>query len=293
MKLRPSLKNLVRLAVKILIASSFLCGCTSSTTPTYLTKDASQAIQNICKTEYNIKIITKLSGSTVWIYMPVENIISKADKPEKSKEYFIIKKNISAFEYGKLKLSYYIKPIPETEKLQEATLNKDIAEKTNKVFRVISRVIFSMERTKKQPKFYCFIVADTKTGILIKQTFYCLDLKKVLYQFISQTEFQHRNIQETEITFQAIGNKEGLNVNYKDITMREFIANQIRHRVLLKFQKPEVKQNADINKEIIKIVANVVKIYNFKDFLSVELNNIFTKKKILLNRAAILAKPVE
>lgn len=295
MKLKPSLKNLVRLAANtssiILIASFLLCGCGPSIPATYLKETAAIAIHDICKSEYNIEITTKTFGSTLWLYLPVENIISKSDKPEKSKECFAIKKNTGEFKDKILKLNYSIESIPEIEKLQEFVFNKAVLEKTNRVFRVISRVILSMDRTRKQPEFFCFIVADTKTGILLKQTFYYLDIKKVLYQFISQTEFQHRNIQETEIALEAIGNKEGKNINYRDITMQDFIANQIRHRILLKFQKPEVGKNADIDREIIKIVANTIQIYNFKDFSSVELNNLLANKKTFLNLAAVFANP--
>ncbi len=293
MRLKLSSKNWARLAVKILISSSLIYGCGPSISPTYLKETAAIAIQDICKNEYKIEIKTRMFGSTLWLYLPVENIISKADKPEKSKEYFAIKKNSSSFNYGTLKLYYNIEPIPETEKLQEITFNKAVMEKANSVFRVISRVILSMDQTRKQPEFFCFIVADTQTGILLKQTFYYLDIKKVIYQFISQTEFQHRNIQDSEIALQAIGNKEGLNINYRDITMQDFVISQIRHRILLKFQKPEVGKNADIDKEIIKIIANTVKIYDFKDFSSVELNNLFTDKKILLDSAAIFANPAD
>ncbi|MDI6758304.1 MAG: hypothetical protein QMD94_01320 [Candidatus Omnitrophota bacterium] len=278
---------------KILIVSMFFCGCSSSISPTYLKETAALAIQDICKNEYNIKVKTKTTGSTLWIYMPVENIISKPDKPEKSKECFAIKKNTGEFKYDVLNFNYYIESIPETEKLQEISFNKNAMEKVNHVFRVISRVILSMDRTKKEPEFFCFIVADTQTGILLKQTFYYLDIKKVIYQFISQTEFQHRNIQDSEMAFQAIDNKEGLNLNYRDITMKEFIVNQIRHRIQLKFQKPEIGKNADIDKEIIKIIANTIKIYDFKDFSSVELNNLLTNERTSLNSVAIFASPID
>jgi hypothetical protein len=44
--------------------------------------------------------------------------------------------------------------------------------------------------------------------------------------------------------------------------------------------KPEVEKNADIDKEVTKIVAYTVKTYDFKNFSYVELNNLLTKNKI-------------
>ena len=51
--------------------------------------------------------------------------------------------------------------------------------------------------------------------------------------------------------------------------------------------------NADLDKEITKIVEHTLKTYDFKDFSIVELNNLLTNAKIILNRAAILENPTE
>ena len=45
----------------------------------------------------------------------------------------------------------------------------------------------------------------------------------------------------------------------------------------------------NIDKEILKIVTNTIKIYNFKDFTELELNNLLTSSKVVLNRAAVWA----
>jgi hypothetical protein len=76
--------------------------------------------------------------------------------------------------------------------------------------------------------------------------------------------------------------------------MEDFIAAQIRHRIKLKFQKPEVSGDyVDIDKEIIKIAVYTIKTYNFKDLSVVELNNLFTNNKLELNRQAIWERPIE
>ena len=68
---------------------------------------------------------------------------------------------------------------------------------------------------------------------------------------------------------------------------------QVMHRINLKFGKPEVDKNADVDKEIAKIITYVLKTYGLKDFTAVELNNLITQNKIILNRKAILTRTTE
>lgn len=291
MKSKPSLKNLAKrgLLLNLVILLCYILGCTSSTTPTYLKEDIADAIQKICKDEYKVDVRAKLVGSTLWIYLPLEDIFRRPDKPEKSYERFDIGQNRNEFKEGVLKFEYLIRPVPDKERYQQVEFDKSAAQKINHVLRVLLRVLSSSEQTKKGgPQLFCLITADIKNGFLFKEVFYYLDLKKAIYYFISFTEFQHRTVQDMELAPQIIGDKEGQNLNYKDITFEEFIAGQIQNRIQLKFQKPEVDKNADIDKEVLKIVVNTLKIYGFEDFSAVELYNLFTKNTTILNKAAVL-----
>lgn len=298
MKSRQSLKNLVRTGLSFslgfLILSILISGCSSSTKPTFLKEHIEKAVQDICKKEYNISVKTKLVGQTLWIYYPVEDLVIKSDKPEKFTEKFEINDKDARFYDGLLGVKYSIKPIPEKEQTQEVIFNKDILEKINNILKVVRRVMFSTDHSKNdEPRFFYLITADIKNGLELTQIFYDLDLKKISYEFISWDEFQHRSIQDTEVNPEIIGDTEGAHLNYKDITLEDFIAYQIVNRIKLKFQRPEVNKNADIDKEIRKIVAYTLQIYGFKDFSSVELENLLTENKIILNRAAILSKSAE
>jgi len=294
MRSRPSLRNLARTGLNLFIITCLILGCSSSTKPTYLKENIERAIQDICSNEYNIDVKAKLVGQTLWIYTPVEDMLAKSDKPEKYLERFIIEDNRTAFKDGMLKLEYLIKVIPEKEKFQEYKYNKAVLEKINNVWKALRRVMFSMEHLKKgEPQFFSLVFADIKNGFETSEIFYYLDLKKVSYEFISWGEYQHRTIDETNISPDIIGDKEGLHLDYRDITLDEFIALQINHRIKLKFQKPEVDKNADIDKEILKVVIYTLKTYGFRDFTAAELNNLLTQNRIILNRAAILARPID
>jgi len=294
MKLRQFLKNLAKNGLKLFILACLIGGCSSSTTPTYLKEDIDKAIQDICRKEYKIDIKAKLVGQTVWIYLPLQDIVTKSDKPEKYIERFSIEHNSENFKDGELKLEYAIRAVPEQEKYQEVKFDKSIIEKMNNVWKALRRVLFSMEQIKKGgPQFFCLVLADIKNGFEISEIFYYLDIKKVSYEFISWTEYQHRAIQDTVVSPRIIGDKEGSHLDYRDIPFEEFISKQIQHRIKLKFQKPEVDKNVDIDKEILKIVVYTLKMYDFKNFSVVELNNMLTNNKIFLNEAAVWAKPIE
>lgn len=295
MKLRQYSRNPARLA-RLLSLSSLLiitaCGCTSSTAPVYSKENIAEAIQDISKKEYDLDVTAKLVGSTLWIYLPVEDLFVAPDKPEKYTERFQIEENKEEFDGSKLRLQYSIKLIPDQDKFQQYKYNKEVLEKISKVWKVLRRVIFSTSREEKQePQFFCLLTADIKNGLLKNEIFYLEDLKKVSYGYISWIEYQHRSYSDIKMAPEIIGNNNGENMDYKDITIRDFIAYQINYHVRLKFQQPEAGRGADIDKEIIKIIAYTVKTYGFDDFSEVELNNLLTENKIILNRAALWANP--
>ncbi|RJP29649.1 MAG: hypothetical protein C4533_01280 [Candidatus Omnitrophota bacterium] len=285
---------MARLALNCFIAiisAIAISGCTSSTEPTYLKKDVERALQDILNKEYSTQVTAKLTGQTLWVYLPVEDIFVKSDKPQKYIEKFEIKNNTGKIENNIITLEYLIQQVPEKEKIDEYKFNKEIQDKITNVMKTLRRIIFSIDNKKtKAPDFYCLVVADTKNGIILQQTFYQLDFKKAYYDFISWTEFQHRIIQIIESIPEVTGNKDGTGYNFYEISMPEFILTQITNRIKLKFQKPEVEKGADIENEILKVVINTIKIYEFRDFNEVELVNLATNNKTILNQPAIRAK---
>jgi hypothetical protein len=294
MKLKPSSKSLAKVGLKLLPLILFLSACNSSVSPSFLKKDITQAITDICKKEYKLDVSTKLSGNTLWVYLPLENIVSKPDKPEKYLERFLLEDKKNSLEAKTLKVNYLVRPTTEKEKQQEMALDKSVNEKIFDVLQVVRRVLFSMGNSKQDiPQFFCIVTADIKNGFEIKQTFYFLDLKKLSYGFISQTEYQHRIIQDTAVSVEIIDDRIGSHLNYRDITLEEFIASQIQIRIKMKFQKPEVEANADIDKEVLKIVTYTLAAYHFKDFALLDMTNLATGKKTILNQAAILSNSKE
>ncbi len=295
MKLRQSSRNSAKRALNdtLIALLCFACGCSSSTKPTYIKENIEQDIRDICRNEYALEVKTKLIGSTLWVYLPVEDLFISAEKPEKYTEKFAIDYNKTRSQDSRLKSDYLIKPIPDKEKSQDYKYNKEVLEKINNVWKVLRRVIFSMSQLKGgKPEFFCIVTADIKKGFELSELFYYLDFKKISYNFISWNEYQHRSIQDANMSAEIIGDKEGRHLNFKDIALEDFVMQQIDYRIRLKFQKPEVEKNADIDKEIIKIAVYTIKAYGLKEFGGIELNNLLTRNKITLTEQEVWANPI-
>ena len=289
MKSKRSSKNLTKVGLKILPLILFLSACNSSVAPSFLREDISTAVKEICKNEYKLDLTTKLVDQTLWVYMPLKDIVTKPEKPEKFIERFIVEDKKNSLSEGVLKVNYSVKPVAEKETQQEMSLDKQVNEKIFNVLQVIRRVLFSTDNSRiNTPLFFCIVTADIKNGFEIKQVFHLLDLKKLSYGIISQTEYQHRIVQDTLVSALIIDDAEGEHLDYQNITLEDFIANQIQNRIKFKFQKPEVEKNADIDKEVLKIITYTIDSYNFRNFTQVEITNLLNSKKVILNRAAVL-----
>jgi hypothetical protein len=293
-KSRLSLRNSARRArnsLALFVLGLVVLGCSASTAPTYTRDNIVPSIESICKKEYDLDAKARLVGNTIWVYIPVEDLFVPNDKPEKRTEKFVVPALQYAPHDKTMRFEYSVNPVQPKEKQQDFKYNKPVIDKVNGVWRVLRRIILSIDGAKgNEPRFYCMITADIKTGIEVTEIFYYLDFKKVSYEYISVGEYQHRIIEDTSFGPTIVGDKEGKHLNFRDITMKEFIAWQIIHRIRLKFEKPEVEPGADIDKEIIKIIAETVKIYDFKDFDTAELMNLTVKRLISMDRQTLWSK---
>ena len=292
MKSKLFSKSLVKTGLKILPLIFFLSACNSSVTPSFVKEDITSAVTDICKKEYQLNLVTKLVGQTLWVYMPLTDIVTKLPKPEKYTERFSVEDNKNSLSDGILKINYSIKPVEDKEITQDMSLDKKVNEKIFNVLQVIRRVLFSTDNSKiNNPLFFCIVTADIKNGFLIKQTFHLSDLKKFSYGLISQTEYQHRIVQDTLVSALIVDDSEGIYMDYQNITLEDFITSQIQNRIRIKFQKPEVERNVDIDKEVLKIVTYTTNTYGFQNFNLLEMNNLVEAKKAIFNRTALSGTP--
>lgn len=262
-----------------------LSGCQISTEPTYKEKDIPYIVKKICKDEYNLEVTTKRTPTTLWIYAPLPKILHK--------------------DYG-----------IEADK----TFDEEMMEKLRNILTTIGRVLISSDNA---PEFFALLASDINLGLDYTLIGSVLDIKKSYAGFIPWTEANRRYVIKFNLSPDAIGDKEGGHLQAYDIKLPDFLAEQIAQRIGAQFQEETFKKyfkieelsgkfnngafifeysikqiskpqkKIDIQEEILKTITYCIKTYEFKDFSSVGINNLLIQDRVILNRQAVWARPLE
>ena len=284
MRLKLSLKTLAKPALLLVsLATIFLSGCSSPIQPTYKEKDIPYIIKNICKKEYRLEVTTQRIQNTIWIYAPLDKILSK--------------------DYG-------IK--------EDKIFDEEIMEKIRNIITTIGRVLISSDNT---PEFFAFMASDIKLGIDYTMIGDVLDIKKSYAEFIPWTEANRRYVVKFKVAPEAVGDTSGIHFLPYNIKKEDFLAEQIAQRLGAYFQNDELKNyfkvdksdgkfsdgvfyfeysispttkpknTIDIKNEALKIVSYCLKTYEFTDFSGITLKDLYTLDELHLSKTAILARP--
>jgi hypothetical protein len=81
-----------------------------------------------------------------------------------------------------------------------------------------------------------------------------------------------------------IGDRTGRHLKPYDITMPEFLAEQVIYRIKFKYQQSDFPPTNDDEEEILKVINETVAAYDFKDFNSVRLDNLNSSKTYDFNK---------
>ena len=142
---------------------------------------------------------------------------------------------------------------------------EDISKNVRRIFMVLGRIILSME---DRPKFYCFVVSDIKNGIDVYYVWAIADYVKFLFGYISQGEFNERQVFLPYLNTLAIDDTEGMHIKPYNIQLGEFISYLIKQSLIKIFSSNELKdyfevKNIDVNlsnkKLIIKLNIEEIK----------------------------------
>ncbi len=286
MRSKRSSRNSTKSGLLFLSLAALLAfsGCSADIPATYKEEDIPYQVKKICKDEYNLEVTTKRTATTLWIYAPLTRILHK--------------------EYG-------IK--------QDKVFDEEVADKLRYIITTIGRVLISSDNT---PDFFVLLASDIKLGIdymLIGNT---LDIKKAYSGFLPWTESNRRYVIKFDLAPQAIGDEGGEHMQPYDITMPEFLAEQIAQRISAAFQDEDTKgkfkvekstgkfeggtfyfeygikpiksdaaTSIDIEKKALDIIAYCLKSYEFKDFISLRVTDIIRETTTDFGRTAILSRP--
>ena len=286
MKSKPSLKNLTKSALLHLsLLTLFISGCSCPKEPTYKEKEIPLIVRKICKDEYGLNVTTQRIGNTLWIYAPVDKILHK--------------------DYGKD---------------QNKIFDEKMVEKLRNILITTGRVLISSDDT---PQFFALLISDIVLGIDYTIVGNILDIKKSYAGFIPEEESNRRYVVKFSPSPEAIGDKTGYHFIPYDITMTDFLKEQIAQRIAARFQNEELKDyfkvamsegkfkdgifsfeysieetakpktKIKIRNEILRIIAYCLKTYEFDDFTIVSIKDLRTDEKLNFTKNEILNRPTD
>jgi len=307
MKSNQSLKNLIWLVLALsLLGVSTSC---QKSKPTH-SESQDDLAQLFLKSfrgtlKYDVPLYSnaRLIDSTLWLYIAAEKEILTIEKlPEKPDEAkkepettFLQIKGESSGDF-KFYFNIYKIPKPITEKTEPSASGitenfTDIAQEvTNKIYSSMADLLFSSN--SKNLKFFVVCIADIKKGIEMKTIINRSDLEKYVVNIIPVEEFHNRTIIKVKGDKKIVNDKTGKHLDYKDISLADFISELSVQQVKQEFSKfkEEEKDSQKTQELILKTLYKLSKIYEFNDFPAVETQDASLNKTQSLTRYELMEK---
>lgn len=253
----------------------FLSGCIVIK-PTYTKENLVESVTELCKKEYGVEPKVWLIGETVWVYLPLERLITEDIEWDKE-----MGEKIGKVVLGTNRVLLSMKPRPQFM----AVVASDIKE------RGIDYIIKTWipDIVKYQLQFISRDEFSRRNVIMIKEN----------ADALSDTEGKHIDRQDirmgdflAEQVASRIQTKFSLDPKYKDYFQAQDIGAVFGEEVFkiyvnIKQNDAIVKPPIDIIKEITNIIIYVLKEYEFNDFTWVEIENSATGEQVTYNRQAL------
>lgn len=267
-----------------LVLPGLFAGCSKTTPPAPRPlSEAHQKFLKICREEHKLKVVLKPLSNTLWTYVPLDDDLMKvsstpegARKSDMGEEHPSVKYLESVHNDRRFKITYDIHP--DKNYLQSPGYRLAYSSAYQKISQqVLAGVSRAYFEAADAPQFFVVVIADVKNGVEMENIFYLEDLKQYMaFGALPQEEFVKRSIYEARGKTDWIGDAQGRHLAYTEITLPEFLAKQIATRINFKYQKSSFPPSADTRGEILKVVAETFKSYNFTDFNYVELRDLAT-----------------
>ncbi|MCX5700010.1 MAG: hypothetical protein NTZ63_00475 [Candidatus Omnitrophica bacterium] len=283
MKWKLYLKNLAKPSLLLfsLLSLILLSGCSCPTESTYKEKEIPDIIKKICREEYNLSVTTQRVKNTLWIYAPLDKLIHK--------------------EFDGIN--------------QDKIFDEGMLDKAMHINITIGRVLMSSDNT---PEFFVLIFSDIKVGIDYILIGNILDMKKAYSGFLPEDEIRRRYVIRFKSAPEAIGDTTGFHFIPYNITIQEFLSDQIAQRIGAQFQDEEMKKyfkveksdgkfvdgvfyfgysitetskpkkKTNVRREILKTIAYCLKSYDFQNFTGVTLTDLEKQERTDYNKAEVI-----
>lgn len=284
--MRP--KSVFHLSCLLILIFLSACSNTKSDPETTL-PEAHQKFLRLCREEYKLDVVIKPLAHTVWIYVPLKEnlmVISAAKTPPLKSNQPATKPAVrfidASFKDGTFLVEYDIaaqKAYPNTPGYK-FEYTQSYQKVNQRILTAVARSFFDAKKDGESASspalnFFVITIADITGGIEITNTFYLDDLKRYMaMESIPQEEYMQRNLFEVKGNAASIGDIDGRHLDYREITMPEFLAKQMVQRVNFKYQQSSFPPSGDTRTEILQIAAHTLRYYDFTDFASLRLRDL-------------------
>jgi len=317
------LKNSTFLVLILLLNICYFWGCDKKESApeekSSIEQEFIKSFNDSHKLDYQTTPNTEIVGKTFWIYIATNQEIISAESretqtlPPKIVKFLEIECRYENSIFG---IDYiFLKHKPQEYSLyedkKEKKKNKDLLqekslagkeiypESTDKLREIFNKVYFTIGDIigdANEIDFFVICIADIKRGVKSTYVAHKLDLEKSLLRMLPDEEFGNRlfrrNVQDPEIKNDIYG----LHINYIDISLIDFITEQIETQAYYKvyemqmYEAKKLTALEDLEEIILRSVYDRAVNYEFYGFYLVEVENLITKAKSSISKSRLIGK---
>lgn len=283
--------------LSLICAAVSLNGCARQQ-PKFLTPtEAAEKFSRICKDEYELNVITRQLGNTLWIYLPFKGHLvdykatpgflaqMKKTGPKPRLDYIDGKfkdKNFS-FEYSVNNKNY-----PEKDRGYSSSYTEEFQTAQRAIYTAMARAFGDAKDTADEhmPEFIVTMITDLEKGLELESIMYYDDLKRVSSNppDLTQEEFLKRYVNDLRGDVDGIQDETGAHIKYREIELSDFLTRQIVNRVNFKFQSSDFPPSQNTKDEIIQIIQETLKAYRFTDYQAIKLKDLADDSSFVLEK---------
>ena len=294
--------------------------CFNVAPPVKTLDEAHEKFILLCQENHQLDVKLFPLKNTLWVYIPLKQRIidsktspegpSESDQSTESYKVLYLKTQFKDKQfqtqydiqqqrgYGK---SYgfdtiYTQYFMKTQQAVQTTLKRvytdleivpgDVDYLGKKKQETHKKLVESYVKTDKAPDFMVVVYADINTGIELETISYFEDVVRAISEIPSITpeELQGRTISELRGQTDIIDNKEGTHLKPYEMTLPIFLAKQIDNRINIKFNPQNTPPSGETHNEFFGIIREVLAAYQFFDFDTVTLYNLYLEKTYQTSR---------
>ena len=292
------MKKFLSLSFLIIFSILFLSGCAEKK-PQFITpSEAAKKVVQICKEDYSLDIITHQMGNTLWIYLPFKHHLidykaatdpfAKMKKSGNKPDLEYIDGNFSANSFN---FEYSIDNKNDFQKKDRgytSLYTEEFQEAQRAVYTALARAFGDSAESggEKLPEFIVTVITDLEKGLELESILYYEDLKRVSSNppDLTQEEFLKRYVNELRGDVDGINDLTGKHIKYPDIQLPDFLTKQMINRINFKFQNSDFPPTENSKDEIIQIIQETLKAYQFTDYQSIKLKDLKDDSNFVLEK---------